>query len=108
MLNYSLNFGWNGLGADSLVKMRDSEGSSLCDRCILVNDNSVVSKKLTIHEIRITGTIDVLDKMLRITVVLIGVFVMATVTAAIMHIILIVGWSCGNLNESANPTTVPR
>lgn len=67
--------------------MRNSEGSSLRDRCVLINDNSVVSKKLTIHAIRITGTIDALDKTLRITVVLIGVFVIATFTVAIMHTI---------------------
>ena len=54
-----------------------------------------MSKKLVRLEITITGTMAVSDNTLRITVVLIGVLVIATLTAAIIQTIAIVGWTWG-------------
>ncbi len=55
----------------------------------------------------ITDTIAVSESTLRITVVLIGVLVIATFTAAIMQTMAIVGWICGTARATAKPTAAP-
>ncbi len=72
-------------------KVRDSSGETVRDRWVLINESWVVNRKLTKLAVAITGTIDVFDSTLRMTVVLIGVLVIATFTAAIMQIMPMVG-----------------
>jgi hypothetical protein len=67
----------------------------------------VVKRKLTKLATTITGTIAASDTTLRITVVLIGVLVIATFTAAIIQIMPIVGWTGGIAREIAKPTAAP-
>ena len=75
----------------SFGQLTPLDSCSVRDRWLLITDKGEVNTKLTKLAITSTGTIAAPEAAVRITVVLTGVLVIATLSAAIMQSIPMVG-----------------